>query len=296
MKTTYSRTFSAAAAILLLALLLLGISFRYLVKDYLTETTVSNLQQDASVIADLAASYSIEGSLSSRDFLLNLDIASRVADSDAVICDTNGMVILCSDALTGCVHQGLQVNQEYLQKVFRNGGDTATSILYGLYADQRYVVAVPILNEAGTLASGIVIVSTPTAASTAILTKITNIFLSVSLIVVLMAVLAVGFFARSQSRPMQDLARAATAFGHGELDARVKITDEYSEETGELALAFNNMATALQKSEYQRQEFVANVSHELKTPHDHHFRLYRRHPGWHYPQGAPGILSAHGLR
>ena len=32
------------------------------------------------------------------------------------------------------------------------------------------------------------------------------------------------------------------------------------------ALSFNNMASSLQKSEYQRQEFVANVSHELKTP------------------------------
>ena len=40
----------------------------------------------------------------------------------------------------------------------------------------------------------------------------------------------------------------------------------YSEELEELALAFNNMASSLQKSEYQRQEFVANVSHELKTP------------------------------
>ena len=34
----------------------------------------------------------------------------------------------------------------------------------------------------------------------------------------------------------------------------------------ELALAFNNMAVSLQKSEYRRNEFVANVSHELKTP------------------------------
>lgn len=34
----------------------------------------------------------------------------------------------------------------------------------------------------------------------------------------------------------------------------------------EVAVAFNNMAASLQKSEYRRQEFVANVSHELKTP------------------------------
>lgn len=37
-------------------------------------------------------------------------------------------------------------------------------------------------------------------------------------------------------------------------------------EVDELAVAFNSMAESLAKSERQRQEFVANVSHELKTP------------------------------
>ena len=266
MKSTFSRTFSTAASILLLALLLLGTSFSYLVKNYLTETTVSNLQQDASVIADLAASYSIDGSLTSRDFLLNLDIATRVSDSDAVICDGSGRVILCSDALTGCEHQGLRVNSEYLQKVYENGGDTATCVIQGLYDETRYVVAVPIANDTSTIAAGIVIVSTPISFTESILNKISNIFVYVALIVVLIAVLAVSLFARQHSRPLKDMAKAATSFGHGDLDARVKITEDYSEETEELALAFNNMATELQKSEYQRQEFVANVSHELKTP------------------------------
>ena len=83
---------------------------------------------------------------------------------------------------------------------------------------------------------------------------------------VLVAVLGVTAFARRESKPLKELANAATAFGHGELDARVKIDEDSSEEMEELALAFNNMASSLQKSEYQRQEFVANVSHELKTP------------------------------
>ena len=264
MKSTYSRTFTTAATILLLALLLLGASFRMLVKEYLNDTTMNDLQQDASVIAELAAAYSIDGSLSSRDFLLNLDVAAQVSDADAVICDSTGRIILCSDALTGCEHQGLVLDSEYLQKVIQNGGDTTTGIVSGLYEESRYIVSTPISGSTGV--SGIVIVSTPTAGTSAILDKISNIFLSVSLFVFLASFIAFNLFARSHSRPLRDMARAANAFGHGDLDARVKLNDEYPEEVEELALAFNNMATELQKSEYQRQEFVANVSHELKTP------------------------------
>jgi len=266
MKTTFSRTFSTAATILLLALLLLGTSFRWLVEDYITETTVNNLRQDAAVISELAAAYSIDGSLTSREFLVNLDVAAQVSDADAVICNSKGTVVLCSDALFGCEHQGLRLDSAYLDKVVKHGGDTATGVITGLYEDARYVVSAPIVGLDGTSVSGIVIVSTPTSTTTEVLTRISKIFLTTSLVVILVAVLAVSFFARTQSRPLRDMARAANAFGHGDLDARVPIAESYSEEMTELAVAFNNMASELQKSEYQRQEFVANVSHELKTP------------------------------
>ena len=65
---------------------------------------------------------------------------------------------------------------------------------------------------------------------------------------------------------MTDMDTVARSFGHGDLDARVHLKEDYPEEVEDLAVAFNNMAQELQKSEYQRKEFVANVSHELKTP------------------------------
>ena len=264
MKTSFSRTFSTAAAILLMSLLVLGASFQMKVKDFLVENTVSELKKDAQIIADLAAAYSIDGSLSSRDFLLNLDVASQVSDSDAVIFDANGQLVLCSDALQGCSHQGLRLNRSYVEKVLENGGDTATGVIEGLYTDHRFVVSSPIVSDGGI--SGIVVVSTPTVATTEILNRISNIFLMAAVFVVLIGVLAVTIFTSRESRPLRELARAANAFGHGNLEARVRIENHYSEEMEELALAFNNMASSLQKSEYQRQEFVANVSHELKTP------------------------------
>ena len=264
MKSTFSRSFFTAATILLLALSVLGAAFQLQVNRYMEDSTVAGLQQDSAVIANLAAAYSLDGKLTSKELLLNLDVISQVTDADVVICDRNGFIILCSDALTGCDHEGWQVNQEYLQSVFSNGTNTATGIIRNLYADERYVVATPILN--GEEPKGIVIVSTPTATTNQMLTRISNIFLTASVFVVLLAVLAVTAFARRESRPLRDMAKVANAFAHGNLKARVKLDDDYSMEMEELALAFNNMALSLQKSEYQRQEFVANVSHELKTP------------------------------
>lgn len=264
MKTTFSRNFSTTALILLLSLTILGASFQLQVNKFLTQHTMTELEKDATVIADLAAAYSSDGSLSNQAFLVNLDIAAQLTDSDTVICDGRGRVVLCSDTLGSCDHIGLQVNKAYLQKVISAGADSFTGTINGLYSDKRYVVAAPINTDGEN--RGIVIVSTPTSATDLVLNNISNIFLTASLFVVLVSVLAVSIFARRESKPLKELARAATAFGHGELEQRVRLEDDCSEEMEELAVAFNNMAASLQKSEYQRQEFVANVSHELKTP------------------------------
>ena len=264
MKSSFSRNFFTAAAILLLALTVLGASFQLQVQRYMESTTVTGLQQNAAVIANLAAAYSAENNLSSRELLLNLDVVSQVTDADVVVCDAEGYIMICSEALTGCNHEGMQVNKEYFTQVVANGGHTATGRINGLYADQRYIAASPVLYNGEP--RGIVIVSSPTARTDQILNRISNIFLTASVFVVLISVLAVMAFARRESRPLQQMAKVANAFGHGNLNARVKLEEDYSEEMEELALAFNNMAISLQKSEYQRQEFVANVSHELKTP------------------------------
>ena len=266
MKSTFSRTFSAAAVILLMAVVLLGTVFPTLVKEYLTEQTVSGLQNDARVISKLATAYSIEGSLNRGDFLLNLNLAAEISESDVVICNTDGRIVICTCPNLNCDHLGLDVDDHYLQKVLQNNGDTATGVIRGLYEDSRFVASVPILSSDGNAFAGIVIVSTPTAATVAIQDRIFRIFMSTGLIAVFIAVIAMSLFARNHSFPLKEMARTANAFGHGDLDARVRLYDTYSEEVEELALAFNNMASVLQKSEYQRQEFVANVSHELKTP------------------------------
>ena len=265
MKSTFSRTFYPAAIILLAALLLVGASFQVLVKNYLTEKTMGDLKNDCATIADLASAYYTTESLSSRNFLVTLSVAGKISGADAVICDTDGNLLLCSDSPLGCTHQGLRISSNYLEQVLRTGCVTSTGMIAGLYTEPRYVVSMPIANASGRNV-GIVIVSAPMEQTVSIIQRMSDIYLFVALLTILASILLMTVFARRTSSPLRDMARVASDFGHGKLDARVRLNEHSPEEIQELALAFNNMASSLQKSEYQRQEFVANVSHELKTP------------------------------
>ncbi len=265
MKTTFSRAFFPAAIVVMVALLMVGAAFQLLVRNILTQQIEAGLEQDCAAITDLAAAYYTKDSLSTQDFFVNLSIATRVSNADAVICDSHGRLVLCSDSPMGCPHRGMVIDQGYLQQVFQEGTVRDTGMIQGLYQENRYVVGMAIPAPSGTPV-GIVVASTPVNSALSILDKLSDTYLLVSVLVILVSVLVITVMARKQSSPLRELAKAASDFGHGRLESRVEVDAGDPQEVQELALAFNNMAESLQKSEYRRQEFVANVSHELKTP------------------------------
>ena len=265
MRSAQSRNFITAVIVFLLALLILGIALRFLVSDYLAESTFRRLENDSAVLAQLASAYHADGGLSNMQLLINLDVASRISGTDALICGPNGRILLCSDSPNGCTHQSLAFSQEYVDRVVASGGIRETSRLPQLYDYTRYISACPIYAANGEFL-GIVVVSAPISDTQEVLKSISNYFMIGSVMVMMACLVIMAYLSKLHNSPLQEVTKAASAFGHGDLDARVKISGHYPEEVSELALAFNNMASSLQKSEYQRQEFVANVSHELKTP------------------------------
>ncbi|MEM5779662.1 MAG: HAMP domain-containing sensor histidine kinase, partial [Lawsonibacter sp.] len=93
-----------------------------------------------------------------------------------------------------------------------------------------------------------------------------TIFFFSAVVVLLISVIASTLTSAHQSRPLNEMAEAARKFGRGEFDVRVTSYEGRCDEISTLAEAFNSMANSLAKAESQRAEFIANVSHELKTP------------------------------
>ena len=266
MKSTFSRILFTVVLLLLASLLLIGFTFRHLAQEYLSDAAMDDLKNDARVLVRLAASAYTDESLSNHDFIVSLSITAATSGNDAVVFDADGTLLMCSRAPLGCDHQGLPLDPGYRKQIDRQGICQDVCVLPELYTDTRYVVAMPILETDSDRLIGYVLVSTPTAATATVLEKISQIFSYVATAVILVGVVLMILFARYQSSPLTQMAQTARAFGHGDLSARVKLDEKQPREITELALAFNNMAASLEKSEYQRREFVANVSHELKTP------------------------------
>ncbi len=80
----------------------------------------------------------------------------------------------------------------------------------------------------------------------------------------LLAVLAGLVLARRLSHPLQELHDAVTGVAAGNLQQEVGLRG--GGELEDVASAFNSMAHRLRESERQRQELLAAVAHELRTP------------------------------
>lgn len=80
----------------------------------------------------------------------------------------------------------------------------------------------------------------------------------------LAALIAVYFITERLVSPLRAMNKASREFAAGHFDVRVEVSG--NDEVAELAQAFNNMANSLQHSEETRRLFLANVSHDLRTP------------------------------
>ncbi len=262
MKTSFRRQIVLIFCVLTISLLIIGIAFRALLVRSVLEEEEASLYETADSVCVLLDAYSTSAYFSSWDFRTTMSVAAASSGNDILLISPEGMVTLCANDIQNCEHIGQSLSRTTINRMFR-GNASAHNAASSLYGNSRVAVSVPVTVNG--MPYCVVLVSVQSEDANALTARAMRIFIATALVVLLVILLATPYLARRETRPIHNMAIAARHIAHGDLSVRVE-TGHRNEEIEELALAFNNMAISLQNVETVRQEFVANVSHELNTP------------------------------
>ena len=266
MKTMYGRQFATMAGMILLSFLMLGASFATLSYQYTIQEKRDSMSRSANIIASYTSSYiNANGEYSWLDlgFQSQLSVLALVADTHVMVSTSQGVVVYATDGAKELLElENRSIPTQIVSEVV-GGSYVGATTLGGMYERARYLVALPI--QSGATLQGLVLVSCEASEISSMWEDLSGIFLVTAAAVILIAAIISSVTSMRQSKPIKEIAAAARQFGHGEFGVRVDV-GRRRDEVGELAEAFNAMAASLSKSDQRRTEFIANVSHELKTP------------------------------
>ena len=136
--------------------------------------------------------------------------------------------------------------------------------LGGRFRRPRYVIGEKIVSIPTGETIGYLFMSANSESMSVLWRQFSGLFMNISLLVIVVAFVVSYVISKKQTRPINEMVAAANKFAKGDYSIRVR--NDREDEMGYLADAFNAMAESMEKSEKLRREFIANISHELKTP------------------------------
>lgn len=265
-KSIFKRYLGISMGIVILSFVMLGSVMMIFFGRYWRQEKRDLLTQNAMAISQVARRFLTERTedqytLETEMLRSFLGTFSQTANADIFITDLSGKVLLGNYFNSGL--ESPDAVAPYAVSQAAKSRYEGSGTLGGMYPTNYFVIGVPMVTETGTCV-GAVFASTSAATVNDYQTEAFKIFLVAAAAALAVTFCFVGAFAYRMVKPLRQMSAAARSFGDGDFSVRVPVTS--NDELGQLAISFNNMANSLTNSEGMRRSFIANVSHELKTP------------------------------
>jgi len=264
-RSLFTKYFSLCATLVIVSITVLGTVFLIFASQYFKNDKYQRLGMNVTRAASIITEYQEASPLWTAEqeqtyFKNSFHALSEATDATIFITDLRGDTLYCTEH--PCAHAGQRLSDSILSSLRENGRYAEMGNLGGVYDDRYYTVGTPVELRSG--AVYIFASANATAQQQGFLNEILKMFLISAVAVLAITFIAVYFISLQMVKPLRQMAVAAQKFGNGEFETRLPV--ESYDEMGQLAAALNNMAQSLSTLEVTRRSFVANVSHELKTP------------------------------
>jgi signal transduction histidine kinase len=256
MSSLRGRLLAAFAYVVVLVLVALAIPFALSVSRRVEAEVKGQAAGQAHLIAA-----SVAGRLD-RPVALRTVVADAASDVQGrvIVVDSRGRLV--ADSAGPRLVGRSYADRPEIASVLRTGQVDQGTRQSDTLDEELLYTAVPVVEEGRR--AGVVRVTRSTAPIDARVRRDLLALAAIGAGALLLGLALAWLLARSLAQPLTALAGTARRFGQGELDVRAEPAG--SSEQRELAASFNEMASRLDRVLSAQREFVANASHQLRTP------------------------------
>ena len=260
----FNKYLLTTSIIILFSLAFMMLILTFALDNYISRTKYDSMENACSQVTDYISAVAKEGKISKKQLSGMLITVAKVSDADIFIADNSGKVFACGctefSREDTCSHSSTLIASSALSKA--ENEDEFISTL-NIYEKPHYVTAKSMYDSSNKRYCT-VFAAASVSTVTELLSTITRLYIISAIVPIIIMFFCIYAMTYRLTKPLKQMSEASRAMAKGDFSKRIPVTTD--DEIGELAVSFNMMTNSLAQLEGMRKSFVANVSHELKTP------------------------------
>lgn len=264
-KSVFTRLFVTYLGILILSFVIVaaGLS-KALEAHFMKQKEKIIIKQGDQIARQFALDY-YTGGISKNTFQFYMQMLDQYLDAVIWIVNSDGSIVIDSAESSKKVEDILKKDeiQKLIQTLLEGKSIVVANKFDEVFLEATLTIGRPIIVEGLGVVGGILVHAPITEIKQSTL-DVYKVFLFCMLMSSLIAFILVYFTSKRITKPLQDINDAAKIISDGDFNKRIEIVSQ--DEIGQLGNSFNDMAEGLNRLEEYRRKFIANISHDLRSP------------------------------
>ncbi|QSZ27469.1 HAMP domain-containing protein [Aceticella autotrophica] len=190
-----------------------------------------------------------------------LSVVDRLINATIWIVSRDGLIYSQSSHLEKN-WVGITLSKDEIENILKGHTIIKRGYFGGRFSQPVLTVGLP-LKISGSI-KGAIFMHAPILEMNKTLMNIFFIMIISMVIAIFIGGILISFASKKISEPLKEMSSAALKMAKGDFSTKIQVAGD--DEITDLAISFNKMSRELEQMEDVRKEFVANVSHELRSP------------------------------